>query len=236
LVHGGSARVNEIAAKLGHPPQFVTSPSGYTSRRTDYETLKIFTMVLAGSINAQIVAQLQAKGVNAIGLAGLDGRLLQGARKKVIKVIQNGRLSILRDDYTGIVEQVNTHLLNVLLNSGYAPVICPPAISHEHEIINVDSDRAAASIAVALDAETLILLTGVPGVLQDLGDPNSVIPLLNRSQIDEAIENYARGRMKHKLLAASEAIKGGIGRVIISSSAKQNPIKSALEGAGTLVQ
>ena len=90
LVHGGSHRTNEVAALLGHPPQFVTSVSGYTSRRTDRETLRIFEMVYCGEVNKGIVELLQAAGVNAVGLSGLDGRLLEGQRKEAIKVIENG--------------------------------------------------------------------------------------------------------------------------------------------------
>lgn len=236
LVHGGSSRVNEIAAKLGHPPQFVVSPSGYVSRRTDYDALKILTMVLAGSVNTQIVSELQASGVNAVGLAGLSGRLLEGPRKKAIKSVQHGRLLILHNEYSGVVERVNVDLLRILINEGYAPVVCPPAISDENELINVDSDRAAAAIALALQVETLVLLTGPPGLLRDPDDPDSVIARLDRTEVDNAIEGYAKGRMKYKLLAASEAIDGGLHRVIISSSAKKNPIRSALEGGGTLIQ
>ncbi|MBC7238234.1 MAG: [LysW]-aminoadipate kinase, partial [Chloroflexi bacterium] len=101
LVHGGSARTNEVAEKLGHPPEFVTSVSGFTSRRTDRETLKIFEMVYCGEMNKGIVEKLQSEGVNAVGLSGLDGRLLEGRRKDTIRIVRNGRRMVLRDDYTG---------------------------------------------------------------------------------------------------------------------------------------
>jgi len=129
LVHGGSHRTNIVAEKLGHPPQFVTSVSGYTSRRTDRETLRIFEMVYCGEINKGIVEMLQAEGVNAVGLSGLDGRLLEGRRKAAIKIVQDGRRRVLRDDYTGTVDRVNPHLLRLLLDNGYLPVVTPPAIS-----------------------------------------------------------------------------------------------------------
>ena len=236
LVHGGSAYINDIASRLGHPPQFMTSPSGYTSRRTDYKTLKILTMVLAGHVNTQLVTDLQTRGVNAVGLTGLDGRLLTGNRKKAIKTVENGRVFIVRDDYTGIIKQVNTNLLHTLLNEGYAPVVCPPAISEESEIINIDSDRAAAAIAIALQASTRIILTNTVGLLQNPDDPNSLIPKLNYADIESARQQYAKGRMKHKLLAAAEAIERGVARVIITNSTQKNPIQAALKGAGTQIE
>src|SRR3972149_6409645 len=139
VVHGGSALTNEIATRLGHPPEFVTSVSGYTSRRTDRRTLEIFEMVYCGQVNKGLVESLQRRGVNALGLSGLDGRLWQGARKAAIQIIDDhGRHRVLRDDYTGRVEQVNVNLLTSLLDAGYMPVLTPPAISYEGEAINVD--------------------------------------------------------------------------------------------------
>ena len=103
-------------------------------------------MVYCGDVNKIIVEMLQAAGVNAVGLSGLDGRLLQGRRKEAIKIIDetSGRRMVLRDDYTGTVEQVNSGLIHLLLEHGYLPVITPPAISEANEAINVDGDRAAA--------------------------------------------------------------------------------------------
>ncbi|MCZ7574574.1 MAG: [LysW]-aminoadipate kinase [Ardenticatenaceae bacterium] len=236
LVHGGSARTNEVAAALGHPPQFVTSESGFESRRTDRETLKIFEMVYCGEVNTGIVEELQARGVNALGLSGVDGRLLEGTRKKAIRVVQNGRRLVLRDDYTGTVETVNTALLRLLLEAGYAPVISPPAISGESEPINVDGDRAAAALAAALGAETLVLLTGAPGLMRRFPDPSTLIPRLPRAELASAIEQFAEGRMRLKLLAAQEALSGGVRRVILAGSAGERPVQAALEGRGTVIE
>lgn len=236
LVHGGSGRTNEVATALGHPPQFVTSESGFESRRTDRETLKIFAMVYCGEVNTGVVEALQTAGVNALGLSGVDGRLLEGTRKKAIRVVQNGRRLVLRDDYTGTVERVNTGLLRLLLEAGYAPVISPPAISYEGEAINVDGDRAAAAIAAAVGAETLLLLTGAPGLMRRFPDPSSLIPHLPRAELSTAIEQFAKGRMRLKLLAAQEALDGGVRRVILAGSAGEHPVQAALEGRGTVVE
>ena len=168
VIHGGSALTNKVAEQLGHPPEFVTSVSGFTSRRTDRRTLEIFEMVYCGQMNKGLVEKLQTRGVNAVGLSGLDGRIWEGPRKDAIKVIQNGRKRIIRDDYTGKVEKVNIALLQSLLNSGALPVLTPPAASYDGEAINVDGDRAAAATAVALKAEALIILSNVPGIIRKL--------------------------------------------------------------------
>ncbi|MEN9935303.1 MAG: hypothetical protein RLZZ387_1882, partial [Chloroflexota bacterium] len=122
LVHGGSNETNLLAEQLGHPPRFVTSPSGYTSRYTDRQTLEIFLMAAAGKVNKTIVERLQRLGVNAVGLSGLDGRVLEGQRKPAIRIVEDGKQKILRDDWTGTVERVNAALITLLLDAGYLPV------------------------------------------------------------------------------------------------------------------
>jgi acetylglutamate/LysW-gamma-L-alpha-aminoadipate kinase len=122
LVHGGSHETNVISEKLGKPPRMLTSPQGFTSRYTDAETLDIFAMVYAGKMNTRIVERLQKRGVNAVGLSGLDGRLLEGLRKATVRAVENGRQILVRDDYTGRVEKVNTALLHLLLDAGCTPV------------------------------------------------------------------------------------------------------------------
>lgn len=234
LVHGGSHRTNEVATALGHPPQFVTSVSGYTSRRTDRETLRIFEMVYCGEVNKGIVELLQAEGVNAVGLSGLDGRLLEGSRKAVIKIIEQGRRRVLRDDYTGTVEKVNVALLNLLLDNGYLPVVTPPAISAESEAINVDGDRAAAMIAAALCAEALIILSNVPGLLRQFPDESTLIRHIDPKRAEEAMA-HAEGRMRIKVLGAIEALEQGVGKVIFGDARIEQPVTAALAGQGTVI-
>jgi len=100
LVHGGSAETNRVAEAMGHPPKFVTSPSGYTSRFTDRETLEIFQMVYCGKMNKGIVERLQQHGVNAVGLSGMDGRIWEGKHKTKVRSVENGKVKILRGDHT----------------------------------------------------------------------------------------------------------------------------------------
>ncbi len=235
VVHGGSALTNEVAEKLGHPPQFVTSVSGYTSRRTDRRTLEIFEMVYCGQMNKGLVEKLQSRGVNAVGLSGLDGRLWEGKRKAVIKIVQNGRRRVLRDDFTGKVERVNTDLLNLLLSAGYVPVLTPPAISYDGEAINVDGDRAAAATAIALGAETLVILSNVPGLLEKFPDESTLIRHIPAQSLDKFMA-VAQDRMKKKVMGAQEALAGGLTRIVFADGRVENPVRGALNGAGTVIE
>ncbi|MBI1873837.1 MAG: [LysW]-aminoadipate kinase [Acidobacteria bacterium] len=234
LVHGGSHETNLLSNKLGKPPRFVTTASGYESRYTDRETLEIFEMVYCGKLNKGLVEKLQALDVPAIGLSGLDGRLLEGPRKDSITIVENGRRKVLRGDHTGRVERVNTRLVHLLIDAGYVLVVSPPAISHDHVAINVDGDRAAARMADALGAERLVILSNVPGLLRDVDDEASLIARIDPDAIDEHLE-LARGRMKKKILAAREALDGGVGEVILADARVASPIRQALSGRGTVI-
>lgn len=235
FVHGGSAEANALGEGLGAPPKMITSPSGYTSRYTDRKTLEIFLMAVNGKVNSLLTEQLQMMGVNAFGLCGLDGRLLQAVRKESVQSIENGKRKIIRDDYTGKIEKVNSDLLLMLLDSGYMPVIAPVAVSEKGEALNVDADRAAAMVAAALKAETLLLLTAVPGLMKNFPDESTLIRQLPQSQLSAASE-AAQGRMKKKVLGAGEALESGVSRVIIADGRIQNPISNALAGNGTVIQ
>lgn len=235
LVHGGSHETNVLSAKLGQPPRFVTSLSGYQSRFTDRETLEIFAMVVAGKLNKLLVERLQGLGVNAVGLSGLDGRLLEGQRKSVLKIREEGKSKVLRGDWSGTVERVNVGLLQLLLDNGYTPVVAPLASSQEGEMVNVDADRAAAAIASALQAETLVILSNVPGLLSRFPDESSLVPFIRRDRVEEYAA-YAQGRMKKKVLGAQEALEGGVGRVILADGRIEAPLSQALTGRGTVIQ
>src|SRR5438477_5751488 len=175
LVHGASAETDRIAAALGIPQEQITSPSGHMSRRTDRRTLEVFAMAALGVENFQYVEKLQQRGIDAVGLSGLSGRLLV-ARKKDVRSVKDGKTVLLRDDYTGKVEAVNLPLLTQFIGAGRVPVIAPLALSTEQQALNVDGDRVAAAIAVAIDADALIILTSVPGLLRDTDDPRTLVP------------------------------------------------------------
>jgi [amino group carrier protein]-L-2-aminoadipate 6-kinase len=234
LVHGGSGETNRIAELLGHPARFVTSPSGYTSRFTDRETLEIFEMVYCGKMNKGMVERLQRLGVNAVGLSGLDGRIFEGKHKDSVRVVENGKTKLLRGDHTGTVEQVNAGLLKLLLDNGYLPVLTPPGASFDGIAINVDGDRAAAAVATAMRAEVLLLLSNVPGLLRNFPDEGSLITSIPAKDVEQYLE-FAQDRMKKKVLGAAEAVAGGVGRVIFGDARAGKPVSEALAGKGTVV-
>ena len=235
LVHGGSHETNEISQKLGHAPRFVTSVSGHVSRYTDRETLDIFAMVVAGRVNTLLVEQLQRLHVNALGLSGVDGRLLLAKRKSTLRVVENGKTVVLRGDYSGQIETVNASLLQLLLGAGYTPVVAPLAVSPEGEALNVDGDRAAGAIGAALHADTVVILSNVAGLLRNFPDESSLISRVPLGRAEEYMERYAQGRMKKKVLGAIEALQKGAGRVIIADGRVEHPISRALAGHGTVI-
>jgi acetylglutamate/LysW-gamma-L-alpha-aminoadipate kinase len=229
LVHGCSSLVNKMSEEAGHPPRMVTSVSGYTSRFTDKRTMDIFEMANF-RINADIVSSFQELGIDAVGLAGVDGGVLRARRKDAIKIIEDGKKKVLRGDYTGKIESVNVEVLRSLLDEGRLPVVAPIAVSHENEAVNVDGDRAAAAIAGAVQADTLIFLSNVPG-LMDLENDR----LIDRITVDDSM-NYAEGRMRKKILGAKEALESGIQRVILSNANTKRPVTDAVNGAGTVIE
>lgn len=233
LVHGGSHETNVLSERLGHPARFITSPSGHTSRRTDRATLEIFEMAYCGKVNKGIVESLRAMGVDAIGLSGIDGGLWRGRRKDAIRAIEDGRTVIVRDDLTGTVESVDTRLLEMLLADGRTPVLTPPAVTDEGVAINVDADRAAAVTAGAMRADELLLLSNVAGVLRDPADPATRFDHVGEANLED-VRSAARGRMKNKVLAAEEALSGGVARVVIASANGEEPISAARRGEGTV--
>ena len=226
LVHGASAEADALAATLGHPPRTVVSPSGQQSRRTDRRTLEIFAMAALGVETFAYVELLRAAGARAVGAFGL----LAGPRKNV-RVVEEGRTVLLRDDYTGKVERIDVAALRALLDAGSVPVLPPLAVSAEGEGLNVDGDRAAAAVASALGADALVILTNVPGLLRDVADPAS---LVRTASVEEA-EALAQGRMKKKAMAAREATEGGVRGVIFASGRVDRPLSRALAGEGTRI-
>ncbi len=232
VVHGGSNEVDTLCRRLGLEVRMVQSPSGHTSRYTDEQTMQAFTMACAGKINKALVCALQRRGINAVGLCGVDGALLRARRKESVRSVENGRQKILHGDFTGSITEINGRLLSLLLQNGFTPVIAPIALSDDGPV-NIDGDRAAAEIAGALHAETLVILTNVPGLLNDKADETTLIRSLTASQLD--FLQCAEGRMKKKLMAAKEAMGKGVGKVVIADGRVPDAINKALKGAGTAI-
>ena len=235
LVHGGSAQATELGEQLGYPPRFVTSVSGHSSRFTDARTLEIFLMA-TGLLNRRIVAQLQQMDINAAGLSGLDGKLLLADRKDVLRIVDNGKRKILRGDNSGSIRVVDVTPLRAWLDAGLLPVVAPVAISKAGEPLNVDGDRAAARIAAALGVGRLVILSNVPGLLRDIADESSRVLQLSADELDKALENLAKGRMKRKLIGVREALAGGVEQITLADGRVERPVTRALAGEGTVIK
>jgi len=225
LVHGGGDIVTEIAEKLGKQQTFIVSPEGIRSRYTDWETVVIYTMVMVGKINKEIVSALHKVGINAIGLSGVDGSIIKAERKKKLIIMdERGRKRVIEGGYTGKIKSVNADLLNLLINNDYMPIIAPIAIGDEGELLNVDGDRAAAYVAGGVKADKIVFLTDVPGVLMN----DKPIEKMNLSEAKEILPKIGFG-MEKKVLASIEALEMGVKESIIASGLVENPVKSAIE-------
>lgn len=237
VVHGGSTTVDDLLEDLGEEPTYVETPGGVVGRFTDERTMEVFTMALPGKLNTGLVVGLQNEGVDAVGLSGVDGGLLTGARKSAVRVLEDGKRKIKRGDHSGTIEQVNGDLLETLMADGYTPVTTVPMLGKDEDgwvAVNADADRASAAIAGALGA-TLVVLTDVPGVLADPDDEATLIDSVETGTEMTALEDAAEGFMTRKVMAATEALEDGAPRVIVSDANADEPVTSALAGAGTHV-
>lgn len=230
LVHGGGHEADRLMRELGRTPQHVVTPSGASSRRTDPEALDALTMAFSGRVRPALVAQLDRLGVPAVGLMGIDGGLVEARQKPALKIVEGGRTRVVRGDLSGRVTSVRPALIETLCASGYVPVVSPPVRGDGNMPLNVDADRLAAALAGALSARALVLLTDAPGVLRDPGDPATLVPT---AAAHDDLLPHARGRMKLKVVAAGEALAGGVGMVAISDGRRVRPVEAALAGEGT---
>ncbi len=234
VVHGASARRDEIAKTLGMPTKTIISPSGVSSVLTDEDAIDVFLMVYAGLANKKIVAELQKNSVNAIGLSGVDGRLWQAKQKPAVYSVENGKTKLITNNLTGRVESVNKDLLELLISNKYVPVLCPPAISEDGQILNTDNDFACALIAAAMNIKKMVVLFEEKGLLANFADKNSIVGRVNKSGLDNYMTS-AQGRMKKKLLGAKKALELGVETIYWSDGRIENPISKALNGLGTII-
>jgi acetylglutamate/LysW-gamma-L-alpha-aminoadipate kinase len=235
VVHGGSAEIERLADQLDVPQTENVAPDGVTSRHTNAETLEVVTMALAGSVKPKLITGLARRGIAAIGLTGLDGGLLAARRKGAQRAVVDGHTVVVRDNLAGNLEEVDTTMIEAALDNDLVPVISPPGISADGQALNVNADRAAAGIAVALDAENLVLLTGAAGVQESAKDEDSVLPEVTMPP-EGPPPTYAKGGMAMKLIAAREALIGGVRRVIVADGRGGKPVSDALDGSGSRIR
>ncbi len=222
LVHGGGPEINELMDRLGKKPEFVDG-----LRVTDKETVDIVQMVLAGKVNKTLVNLLEKKGGCAMGISGMDGRLIEAK-------VKNEKLG-----YVGQITNVNIQPVTDLLENGYIPVISTIGCDREGNAYNINGDTAAAFIAGALGAERLIMMTDIAGILRDKDDPSTIIPTITLSDAEHLQEQgIISGGMIPKVDCCIEAIHEGVHSVIIMDGRVPHSILMELltdEGAGTMV-
>jgi len=222
LVHGGGPEISEMMQKLGKKPEFVEG-----LRVTDKETVEIAQMVLAGKVNKSLANLLQSKGGHAVGLCGIDGGLIEAK-------IKDERLG-----FVGEITKIRPQPITDLLEKNYIPVVSTVASDRAGNVYNVNADTAAAYIAGALNAERLIMMTAIAGVLRDKDDPESLIPMLTVSEAGELKEQgVISGGMIPKVDCCVEAIREGVRNVTIMDGRVSHSILMELltdEGAGTMV-
>lgn len=222
LVHGGGPEISELMGKLGKEPEFVDG-----LRVTDQETMDIVQMALAGKVNKTLVNMLGVKGGKAVGLSGMDGRLIEAK-------IKNERLG-----FVGEITKVNIDPVTDLLDKGYIPVVSTIACDKNGNSYNINGDTAAAYIAGALGAERLIMMTDICGILKDKDDPSSLITNITPAEAMKLCdEGVVSGGMIPKVDCCTTAIRAGVKKVIIMDGTVPHSILMELltdEGAGTMI-
>jgi len=222
LVHGGGPEINELMDKLGKKPEFIDG-----LRVTDKETVDIVQMVLAGKVNKTLVNLLEKQGGKAVGLSGMDGRLIEAK-------VKDERLG-----YVGEITKIHINPVADLLEKGYIPVISTLGCDKEGNTYNINGDTAAAYIAGALKAERLIMMTDIAGVLMDKDDPSSLIPEISVADAEKLYEDgVISGGMIPKVDCCVRAINKGVKNVVIMDGRVPHSILMELltdEGAGTMV-
>ena len=216
LVHGGGRSATRIAERLGLPQQMVAG-----RRVTDADTLRVVTMVYAGLVNKNIVAQLQARGINALGLTGADMNVISSHRRPPKQVrMDDGSTQTVDYGFVGDIDQVNADLLADLIAKGVVPVMCPIGHDTQGSLLNTNADTIAAEVAKALARNfevTLVYCFEKRGVLRDADDDDSVIPCITQAEFPVLVEQgIVSGGMLPKLENAFDAIRAGVHEVVIT--------------------
>ena len=223
LVHGGGPEITELMSRLGKQPEFVDG-----LRVTDKETVDIVQMVLAGKVNKTLVNLLEMKGGKAIGLSGMDGRLIEAEMK-------DERLG-----YVGRIAKIHIKPVMDLLEKGYIPVVSTVGCDRQGNAYNINGDTAAAHIAGALNADRLIMMTDIAGILRDKDDPSTLIPEITLKEADELYrQGVISGGMIPKVDCCVTAIHAGVKNVVIMDGRVPHSILMELltnEGAGTWIR
>ena len=231
IVHGANVLRDQLAEKLGMEKTVLTSVSGYTSVFSDVDAIDVIMMSYAGLRNKRIVEPCQRSDINAVGLTGLDGRIVQGERNKGIRVRENGK-TLIKRDFSGKPRSINADLLRLMLDNGYCPVLTIPIVDENGFAINSENDDIIVQLAAALEIDTVIQLIEAPGFLDDAGNEASLVERMSLVELNTR-EAQVEGRIKRKLLALTRLCASGKTRVIITDGRGNHPVEDALNGKGT---
>ncbi|WP_405283190.1 acetylglutamate kinase [Methanobrevibacter sp.] len=230
IVHGGGPEISRSMDKLGKEPKFIKG-----LRVTDKETMEIIEMVLVGKISTEIVSELIKHDGDAISLSGKDSSLIFAHKKPASKIDEE----VVDLGLVGEIDCVNTDLLEMFLDHEYIPVISPVGIAMDGTSLNLNADTAAGEVASAIDAEKLIILTDVPGVLRDPSDPDTLIPKITIDEIPGLIEDgIISGGMIPKIETCVKAIENGVESCHIIDGRKKHSLLLEVfttDGIGTMI-
>jgi len=233
IVHGANVLRDQVAARMGFDKQVITSASGYQSVFSDASALDAIMMAYSGLRNKRLVELCQQQGINAVGLSGIDGRLVQGQRNRGIRVVENGK-KMLKRDFSGKPRSINSDLLNLLLSNGYTPVLTIPICDEDGFAINSENDDIVCEMQKALNAETVIQLIEAPGFMADINDIDSLESKLSRDEL-ALREQQVEGRMKRKMHALNKLARGSVREIIIADGRVEHPVRDALNNGGTWI-
>lgn len=232
LVHGASGIMNRICEERGVEIRMITSPSGYRSRFVGETERGIFEEA-AMTFGGEIREKLASLGCESVQIDPAEYMTVFAKRKDVLRESVNGRIRIVRGNYSGTVTRIDSKALLETAKSGAIPLMPPLGYDQEATLnINIDGDRLAASTAAELHADVLVILSNVPGLMKDIEKNDSLIRNGRLGEWDN-IEHYAQGNMKRKMVACKEALEGGVPRVYLADGRVEAPLANALEGNAT---
>lgn len=236
VVHGGGKQLSELASRMGVEQTIIDG-----RRVTDDATLEMAKMIFAGKINTDILSALRNRGIEAVGLSGVDGNIVHAERRPPKEVLnrETGERAHVDFGHVGDVVEINSRLLTVLLGQGYLPVVSSLGADSEGTVFNINADTIAAEIAVQLKAEKLILLSDVDGIYLRAGEPQTKLSRLTVAEAEQLVtDGRASGGMIPKLQSIAELLRRGVHSAHIISGTNRNALLSEIftdQGTGTMI-
>ncbi|MDQ3474492.1 MAG: acetylglutamate kinase [Acidobacteriota bacterium] len=236
VVHGGGKQLSELASRMGVEQTIIDG-----RRVTDDATLEMAKMIFAGKINTDILSALRNRGIEAVGLSGVDGNIVHAERRPPKEVLnrETGESAHVDFGHVGDVVEINSRLLTVLLGQGYLPVVSSLGADSEGTVFNINADTIAAEIAVQLKAEKLILLSDVDGIYLRAGEPETKLSRLTAAEAEQlVVDGRATGGMIPKLQSIAELLRRGVHSAHIISGTNRNALLSEIftdQGTGTMI-